>query len=230
MRHVGDDGLEQGVERAFADVIGQPGIAVAAARVEHREIELFVIGLEQNKQVEHFVEHLGGAGVGAVDLVDHDDRLEAQSERFTGDEFGLRHRAFGGIHQQDHPVDHRQDALDLAAEIGVARRIDDVDVGHDAIGIGPFHRGAFGQDGDPTLFLQVIGIHRSFFNALVVAEGARLAEKLIDERGLAMIDVGDNRHVAKVHLFIPEWSCRAPTAMSPLLQRSRGKRLMRFCF
>ena len=42
---------------AFAHVVGQPGIAVAARGVEHREIELLVIGFEQHEQVEHFVEH-----------------------------------------------------------------------------------------------------------------------------------------------------------------------------
>ena len=38
---------------------------------------------------------------------------------------GITH--FGGIDQQHHAVDHGEDALHLAAEIGVAGRIDDVD-------------------------------------------------------------------------------------------------------
>ena len=194
-----DDRLEQGRQRAFADVEAFAGIAVAAAGVEHREIELLVIGVEQDEQVEHFVEHFGGARVGAVDLVDDDDRLEAERERLAGDELGLRHRPFGGVDQQDDAVDHRQDALDLAAEIGVAGRVDDVDVGDIALPHPAIRRGAFGEDGDPALFFEVVRIHRPLFDALVVAEGARLAEKLIDERGLAMIDVGDDRHVTQVH-------------------------------
>ncbi len=115
----------------------RPGIAVAAAGVEHREIELLVIGLERQEQFETFVEHFGGAGVGAVDLVDDDDRLEAQRERLAGDELGLRHRPFGGVDEQDHAVDHGEDALDLGAEIGVAGRVDDVDV---VIAVGPIRR------------------------------------------------------------------------------------------
>ena len=63
----------------------------------------------------------------------------------------------------------------------------------------PFHRRAFGEDGDPALLLQVIGIHRPFLDALIVAEGAGLAEQLVDERGLAMIDMGNDRHVAEAH-------------------------------
>ena len=198
-----DDGFEQGRQIAFAHVLGQPGIAVAARGVEHREIELLVIGVEQHEQVEHFVEHFERARVGTVDLVDDDDRLEAERERLAGDELGLRHRAFGGVDQQDHAVDHRQDALDLAAEIGVAGGVDDVDVRGHAVGAGPFDRGALGEDGDAALFFEVVRIHRALFDALIVAEGARLAEKLIDERGLAMIDVGDDRHVARSHSICP---------------------------
>nr|GFD55041.1 hypothetical protein [Tanacetum cinerariifolium] len=75
--------------------------------------------------VEHLVEHFLDARVGAIDLVDDDDRLEAERQRLAGDELGLRHRAFRRIDQQDDAVDHRQDPLHLAAEIGVAGGVDD---------------------------------------------------------------------------------------------------------
>ena len=176
----------------------RPGIAVAARGVEGREIELLVIGLEAQEQLEHLVEHFGRARVGAVDLVDDDDRLEAERERLAGDELGLRHRPFGGVDEQDDAVDHRQDALDLGAEIGVAGRVDDVDVGGRAVML-PFDRGALGEDGDPALLLEVVRIHRPLLHALVVAEGAGLAEQLVDKRRLAVIDVGDDRHVAEAH-------------------------------
>ena len=65
-------------------------------------------------------------------------------------ELGLRHRPLGRVDQQQHAVDHAEDALDLAAEIGVAGRVDDVDPG--AV---PDHRGAFGEDRDAPLALQV---------------------------------------------------------------------------
>ena len=94
-------------EVARADVVGGAGVTGAAAGVERREVELLVIGLEVEEQLEHFVEHFGGPRVGAVDLVDDDDRLEAERERLAGDELGLRHRPFGGVDQQDHAVDHR---------------------------------------------------------------------------------------------------------------------------
>src|SRR3546814_2938295 len=71
----------------------------------------------------------------------------------------------------------------------------------------PPHRGAFGEDRDPALLLQVIGIHCSFLDTLVVAEGPRLAEQLVDESGFSMIDVGDNGDIAQRH-EIGRASCR----------------------
>ena len=37
--------------------------------------------------------------------------------------------ALGGVDEQQAAVGHLQDALDLAAEVGVAGRVDDVDLG-----------------------------------------------------------------------------------------------------
>ena len=50
------------------------------------------------------------------------------SSAFLQHEAGLRQRAFGGVDQQHDAVDHRQRALHLAAEVGVAGRVDDVDL------------------------------------------------------------------------------------------------------
>ena len=68
------------------------------------------------------------ARVRAVDLVDDHDDLVPQLQRLLQHEAGLRHRAFGGVHQQQNAVHHLEDTLDLAGKIGVARCIDDVDL------------------------------------------------------------------------------------------------------
>ena len=191
--HVVDDQLEQRLEIAFARMLVLACIAVAARGPQAGEVELVVIRIEIGEEIEHFVEHFLRARIAAVDLVDHDDRAQAQRKRLAGDELGLRHGAFGAVDQQDDAIDHRQDAFDLGAEVGVARRVDDVDAG--AV---PFDAGALGENGDPAFFFQIVRIHRAFFDALVVAEGARLAEELVDKSGLAVVDVGDDRHVAQV--------------------------------
>ena len=130
--------------------------ALLGRAVEDREVELLVGGVERREQVEHLVDHLDRARVGAVDLVDDDDRLQAHLQRLRHHELGLRQRTLGGVDQHQRAVDHVEDALDLAAEIGVARRVDDVDAG-----VLPEDRGGLGEDGDAALALQVVGIHRA---------------------------------------------------------------------
>ena len=158
-----------------------------------------------------------GARVGAVDLVDDDDRLQADLQRLDDHEFGLRHRAFGGVDQHQRAVHHVQDALDLAAEIGVAGGVDDVDAG-----VLPLHRGRLGQNGDAALALQIVGIHRALDLALVVAVGAGLLQQPVDQRGLAVVDVGDDGDVAKVHGCSSGsdngWSAISPENRDPLFR------------
>ena len=134
--------------------------------------------------------------IGTVDLVHNDDGFKTQSQRFAGHEFGLRHCPFCAINQQDHPIDHAENALNLCAKVGVARRIDDIDACRLAA-IFPLHAGAFGKNGDAALFFQIARIHRALFHALVFTEGTRLAEKLIHQRGLAVVNVSDDRNIAK---------------------------------
>jgi hypothetical protein len=55
------------------------------------------------------------------------------------------------------------------------------------------------QNGDTALALQVVGIHRALDDALVVPVGAGLLQQAIDQRSLAVVDVGDDGDVTKVH-------------------------------
>ena len=115
-------------------------------------------------------------------------------KRLRDDELGLRQRPLGGVDQHQRAVHHAEDALHLAAEIGVARRVDDVDAG-----LAPLDRGRLGEDRDAALALQIVGIHRALGDALVLAERAGLLQQPVDQRGLAMVDVGDDRDVAQRH-------------------------------
>jgi hypothetical protein len=133
-----------------------------------------------------------GTGAGAVDLVHHDDRLEAQGQRLARDEAGLRHRTFDRVDQQQHAIDHRQHALDFAAEVGVSRGVDDVDVGAFEV-----DGAVLREDGDPALLFQVVGVHDPLGDGLVRGEGAGLTEQLVDEGGLAVVNVGDNGDVSE---------------------------------
>jgi Phytanoyl-CoA dioxygenase (PhyH) len=82
----------------------------------------------------------------------------------------------------------------------VAGRIDDVDPGLVALMIIPLNAGALGKNRDSAFFFKIVRIHRPLFNALVVAEGSGLAEKLVNKSGFAMIDVGDDSDITQRHL------------------------------
>jgi hypothetical protein len=139
------------------------------------------------------VHDLGDPGVGTVDLVDHEDHGQLRLERLAQHEAGLRERTLRRVDEQQHAVDHRQGALDLAAEVGVARRVDDVDEQ-----VTVTHGGVLGEDRDSLLPFEVHRVHHPLVDVLVGTERAGLPEHLVDEGGLAMVDVGDDGDVAQV--------------------------------
>src|SRR5450830_1707251 len=189
--HVLQDGVEQRLHVAVAHVFGQAGIAVQARGVDDGEIQLLVVRAQLVEQFKGLVDGPVRTRARTVDLVDDDDGLQAQGEGLAGDETGLRHRAFLGIDQQQHRVDHRQHALDLAAEVGVARRVDDVDVGAFVL-----DRAVLRQNRDAALFLEIVRVHHAGIDLLVFTEGAGLAQQLVHQRGFAMVNVGDDGDVA----------------------------------
>jgi hypothetical protein len=105
----------------------------------------------------------------------------------------LRKRPLGGVDEQKRAVGHHQRALDLAAEVGVTGRIDDVDL---VAAVAKAR--VLGEDGDPALPLEVARVHDPLGHLLVVAERPALPEHEVDERGLAMVDVGDDGDVAQI--------------------------------
>ena len=191
---MGSTRSNSGVMNSFGPSALSRHPAFLGRAVEDREIELLVGGVERGEEVEHFVDDLRRPRVRAVDLVDRDDGLEPHPQRLGHHELGLRHRPFGGVDQDDRAVDHVEDALDLAAEIGVTRRVDDVDAG-----VVPEDRRHLGEDGDAALALEIVGIHGALGHALVFAEGAGLLQQPVDQRRLAVVDMGDNGDVAKFH-------------------------------
>jgi hypothetical protein len=173
------------------------GEAAQRGGVHHREIELRLARAELVEQVERLVEHPVRARLLAVDLVDDHDRPQPVLEGLLRDEACLRHRPIERVDDEEHPIDHSQNTLDLASKVGVPGRIDDID-----FRLPPANRCILGEDGDPPLTLERVGVHHALLHHLVFAECARLAEHLVDERGLAVIDVRDNGDVADLHRLL----------------------------
>src|SRR5687767_6404424 len=184
---------------------------IARRRIHHGRIELRVIGLELDEEIEHLIVDTHGIGTGAVDLVDDDDGSSAQAQGFAQHEARLRHRPIERIDDEQHAIDHAQDTLDLTAEVGVAGRVDNVDL--DAT---PSHRRILGEDRDAPLALQRVGIHHALLHHLILAEGAGLAQHLVDEGGLAVIDVRNDGNVANLH---------RPIKISGLLSRLQARQV-----
>ena len=192
--HVLDDLVEQGVHIAGPGVRLLRRPALFGGREQGREVQLRLVRIQRGEQVEGLVLHLERALFGLVHLVDQHDRVEPQPQRLPHHELRLRHRPFARIHQHDDAVDHGQNTLHLAAEIGVAGGVDDVDAR--AL---PDNAGAFRQDGDAAFTLLVVRVHGALGHLLVGAEGAGLVQQAVNQRGFAVIDMRDNRDIADIH-------------------------------
>ena len=160
-------------------------------RIQEGKLELFLGDAQVDEQVVDLVQHLGGARIGPIDLVDDDDDGQPSGERLAEHEAGLRQGTFGGIDEQDGAIHHRKGPLHLAAEIGVPRRIQDVDL-HTLPDDGTVLR----RDGDSPLALEVHAVHEPFLGFLSFPEYPGLLEHRIDEGGLAVVDMRDDRDVA----------------------------------
>ena len=171
-----EDDITQRRQRVRAildgDVEIERGPAVAARAVDDREVELVVAGVEVDEQFEDLVDDFGDAGVGSVDLVDHQDHGHVVGERLAQHEARLRQRTLCGVDQQHDAVDHGEGTLDLAAEVGVTGGVDDVQ--RDAA---PEHRGVLGEDRDPLLALEVVRVHDPLVVMLVGPERSRLLQQ-----------------------------------------------------
>ena len=119
--------------------------------------------------------------------------MQVGLERLLEHEARLGQGPLGRVHEQQHAVHQRQRPLDLAAEVGVARRVHDVDL-HVLVVDGR----VLGHDRDALLALEVDRVHDPLDHVLVGAEDAGLPEHGVDEGGLAVVDVGDDGDIADV--------------------------------
>ena len=166
---------------------------VASRRVDDREVELIVIVIEFHEELEDLIVDIVHALVRLIDLVDDDNRLQLLLQGLAQDVLRLRHRAFECIDEQENAVDHVEDTLDLAAEVSVARSVDDVDL--DAV----VHDGrVLREDRDAALALDIARIHDALSHLLVRAEYMALLQHGIHKRRLAVVDVRNDCDIAEL--------------------------------
>src|SRR5208282_2856172 len=186
-----NDGFKQQTQVLARRSLMNGGGACLGIGIEDGEVELLFLGVEIDKEVVNFVENFLRAGVGTVDLVDDENRLQVRLERLAEHVASLRQRAFAGIYQQHDSVDHLEGAFDFAAKIGVAGRVHDID-----FYAGIKHSRILGKNSDAALAFQIVRVHDALGHGLVVAEGATLSKHGVNQRGFAVVHVGNDGDVA----------------------------------
>ena len=165
--------------------------AVAAGAVGDGEVELVVAGPSSTNRSKTSSRTSAARWSGRSTLLIITRARRPALEGLAQDEARLRHRALVGVDEQQDRVRHGERALDLAAEVGVAGGVDDVDA-RAAVLDGR----VLGQDRDPALALLGIRVEHPLLDPLVRAEGTGEGEHRVDEGGLAVVDVGDDGEIA----------------------------------
>ena len=120
------NGVENGIDvvNCAEKVGGHP--ALLGAAVDCREIELIFSGIEIEHQVKDHLLNLVGTAIWFVDLVDYENRLQADLNGFF--EHKTRLGAWPRRRRQARTaVGHIEHALYLSAEVSVSRSVDNID-------------------------------------------------------------------------------------------------------
>ena len=136
-------------------------------------------------------------GRGQVDLVDgrHNVQIGVHGERRVGD--GLCLDTLRGVDDEHRALAGGQRTRDLVGKVNVARRIDQVELIRLAI-IGVIgNADGIGLDRNAALALDIHGVEQLRLHVAFV-NGMGELEDTVTDRGLAMVDVRNDREVADV--------------------------------
>ena len=153
---------------------------------------MFFGGVEREHQVEDLFVDGFGTAVRFVDLVYHYDRLLAECQGLLQYETRLWHRSLECVDKQQYAVAHVQYAFDLAAEVGVSRGVDDID-----LVILVDDRYVFRKYRDATFAFEVVVVEDQFAGFGVVAQQVSGHDHLVDQCRFAVVDVRDDGDIAK---------------------------------
>ena len=135
-----------------------------------------------------------GLCAGQIDLVDDGDHLEPAVHREVRVRQRLCLHALRGIDEQERPLAGRQRPGDLVGEVHMARRVDQVQDVLLAVLRGVMQAHRVRLDRDAALALEIHRVEHLRFH-LAGLQGAGELEEAIGERGLAVIDVGDDGEI-----------------------------------
>ena len=136
----------------------------------------------------------GSAEGRSILLIERDD-LEVRVHRHqrVGDGLGLD--ALRGVDDEDRAFARLERARDLVGEVDVPRRVDEVERVLDAVVRGVEHADGLRLDGDAAFPLDVHRVE-DLLDHVAVLDRVRELQHAVRERGLAVVDVRDDREVA----------------------------------
>ena len=135
-------------------------------------------------------------GAGPVDLVDEDQRRDAEPLERAEEQRRLRLNALDRRDDQDRAIEHAEDAFDLGDEVRVAGRVDQVDRE-----IADQERGDRGPDRDAAFAFELerVGLGGAGVDAADAIDGAGGEEESLGEGGLTGVDVGEDAEIERAH-------------------------------
>ena len=123
-----DEQVEQQAQVGALGVLLGRRPAGLGVRVDDRELDLRLVGVEVEEQLVDLVHDVADARASGRSTLFTTSTTGSRAERLAQHEARLRQQSLGGVDEQHHPVDHRQPPLDLAAEVGVAGDVDQVEL------------------------------------------------------------------------------------------------------
>ena len=168
-------------------------IAGFCGGIQERAVQLLVRCIQIHEKFQNFVHNFFRTCFRTVDLVDADNNMQVQFESFTKYKLSLRHGTLEGVHKKNNAVYHLQHTLYLAAEVRMTWSIDDID-----FYILIMNCGVFGENRNAALTLNIVGVHDTFLDFLVLTENTALFQKLVNKCCFTVIDMGDNGHVTNI--------------------------------
>jgi hypothetical protein len=186
------------------DVRGEQGVVVLGERLEQRAPARPVAGDDRGRQLlADARQHRVRPRAGAVGLVDEDQRRHAQAPQRVHQHARLRLNALDGRDDEHRAVEHAQDALDLRDEVGMPRRVDEVD--RDVADPERHDRGS-DRDAAAALERERVGLRRAVVDAAELVDDARGVEQALREGRLTGVDVGEDSEVERRHrASCPPW-------------------------
>src|SRR5690606_10774120 len=142
-----------------------------------------------------------GIGRGQIHLVQHGNHFDAQFDGGVAVGHGLRLDTLRSVDHEQRTLTGRQRTADLVRKVDVSRRVNEIQGVGLAVSCLVGKGGGLRLDGDSPFLLDIHGI-KHLRGHLAVCQPPAALDEAVGQRGLAMVDVSNDRKIADV-IHIP---------------------------